>query len=1180
MTDKLQSFINAANSTIFSSRDIVVDEDNKVKLGNLIFSEDAKTNENTIKAFRKALSEKYGVFGEHAFDTVLNHRIQTKKSLRACDIKKTLSQISQLKMRRFAREITRQLDTDPSFRELPREKRAQIRQNLSSKPFSNINFKEIKDENTLFKKVSERITAEIDYVIGNEGYERAALGDVVTEKKFAENEATGLANLKEQLGAKDTSVEDHVKAGKIGVGMPINRSTLNPMVFEKLKDNGVEPGFIYHQDWSLNDSRSLMQEWDSEESIQILDNLKKQNDSLRMACEGLDLREQILKCGYAHPAVMSAVADFIIEQEMKNPDSEMYKAFEEKFHAYDPQNYKDVDPELLKKGLFVQIRNAVLGVKDKNLILEYPVFKRFNTHHIMKLDYNEADRLKKKNAAHAGRFMRPERVAHNRRFGTLYRLNSAKTADSVSAGAVTEALANDLSRILGIPTQELKIVRAKYSDGHPKIMLEAKYADDYKDFERGFLRNGRIVSPKGLPVEKLGKYKGFFLVTADRDAVGSRGQNKGISQGKFFAIDPGHSLEGNSKYLEVDDDFTFKDTYTFGIGGDVITKPRFNNFSVFDDDTRFNKLKGVIVMRNAKNDGKIEKLFDDYKKAFDPNEPGIDEAEVKLRKKITDDIIEKEKEFYDSLQKILNVADNQIHLYDDLQAEGPEIQEKAINTIENLEKLTSPTTWVSKDKSVALEHLEVIKESRVPWQAHVDGDSIVYNCDEPLNAAAKALLEKVAQNSGAVLEIAADGTAKITVSKENREHFFEAFSEKNVMKETHPEEAENRRLGGDGLLEAKVYESPLINNTPVEISSKPPFVIPPNLSVNIGDTNVIFVQSQYEKMIMETPDAQRPKNVEELKALIQARVEKGREILKDVLAGNGFRHKATTRNVACLTLALHAATLNKKEFNERGAFSISDPDGRLYQWLDTCKEVYTRTSTHAKQYHHNTVDGHMNMPRGLDIPTGVGGLMGGMKTLHYFTLPAVNGQPRRLYLKTETHGIYNSTISKEEDQQSRSPGMQCRGRRSTDVKESMLHCGSLATVFTRKGDNLGNRKEDFPSSVKLAMNTAVTKLNKEGFKAEAKKIVVGNEDSKFKKNNGGIRQLIQNMIEILQISRSEEDQIKIQAIMNEVMQEIDAYAEETADGGNRKRSGNVAARIGNEVMLDPKDFEFKSDFSL
>lgn len=67
------------------------------------------------------------------------------------------------------------------------------------------------------------------------------------------------------------------------------------------------------------------------------------------------------------------------------------------------------------------------------------------------------------------------------------------------------------------------------------------------------------------------------------------------------------------------------------------------------------------------------------------------------------------------------------------------------------------------------------------------------------------------------------------------------------------------------------------------------------------------------------------------------------------------------------------------------------------------------------------------------------------------------------------------------------------------------------------------------------------------------------------------------MIEILQISRSEEDQIKIQAIMNEVMQEIDAYAEEKAEGGNRRRSGNVAARMGNEVMLDPKDFDFKDE---
>ena len=39
----------------------------------------------------------------------------------------------------------------------------------------------------------------------------------------------------------------------------------------------------------------------------------------------------------------------------------------------------------------------------------------------------------------------------------------------------------------------------------------------------------------------------------------------------------------------------------------------------------------------------------------------------------------------------------------------------------------------------------------------------------------------------------------------------------------------------------------------------------------------------------------------------------------------------------------------------------------------------------------------------------------------------------------------------------------------------------------------------------------------------------------------------------------------------------DAYAEEKAEGGNRRRSGNVAARMGNEVMLDPKVFDFKAE---
>ena len=116
----------------------------------------------------------------------------------------------------------------------------------------------------------------------------------------------------------------------------------------------------------------------------------------------------------------------------------------------------------------------------------------------------------------------------------------------------------------------------------------------------------------------------------------------------------------------------------------------------------------------------------------DPEEPGIGPEEKALRLRIHADIRKKEDEFNDSLAKVLNAAGNQFHLYDDLAGEGPAVQQKAIETIENLEKLTSPTTWVSPKGQVPLKHLSVIPETRVPWRGHVDGDNIVYHCDQPL----------------------------------------------------------------------------------------------------------------------------------------------------------------------------------------------------------------------------------------------------------------------------------------------------------------------------------------------------------------------------------------------------------------------------------------------------------------
>ena len=243
----------------------------------------------------------------------------------------------------------------------------------------------------------------------------------------------------------------------------------------------------------------------------------------------------------------------------------------------------------------------------------------------------------------------------------------------------------------------------------------------------------------------------------------------------------------------------------------------------------------------------------------------------------------------------------------------------------------------------------------------------------------------------------------------------------------------------------------------------------------------------------------------------------------------------------------------RKEYNERGSFSVDDPDGRLYQWLDTCKELYLRTSTHAKAYHHEAVDGHMNMARGLDIPEGMGGLMGGMRTLHYFALPETPAHPRRLFLKCETYGIYHNTISKADEEQSRAPGMQTRQVRKGDASESIKHCLSLVTVFTRMGHNEGNRKENTPVAILHAMEAAQRDLRRAGLDNLADML---GRDVK----GGGIRKLLENFTDVLGVAPQNET---MNAVTDTIMDAIEAYA--------ANLSGEASRRMGNEVMLDAKD---------
>ena len=797
----LKSFVQAADATSFSTRSLIAGDGSRTaRLGNFIFSQSSDVNDKTMSAFRAALAKKHGVLGERAFDTVLSQRQQLHKDLRACDVKAVLSKLTTIKRNSLISEIKRQFDTDPRLRDLHSDLWKKLRDGVTGdKAMLKAMAKGCKTQEDIVSSAQEAIQNMLDRLPRQKHPVRHSPA-VAPEKEAAPDEPTGLKSLKLVFHGGDGSVEDRMGKGQVGTGQRVNHSSANPMLLDELKKNGVEPGIIYRRDWSSNDTKLMLEKIDTPENRAALDELKRQCPATARKCRGLPLREQIMLFGRAHPAGMAAVTDYMLEKGMADPSSAIYRSFCKRFPRTPPDQWRTLGDARVKKELFVQIRDAVMSVGPK--CQDYkrsPVFQHFSERHILKLDYNESSRIGLGRSS-LSLFLRPERTGQRYGvFGPGYRLCTSSTANAISAGAVTEALANDLTRIAGVPSQDLRIVRGEYRDGHPKLMLEATFAKDYSDIGPTFLKDGQVVHPDGKNLEKLGKYKAFFLTLADRDAVGSRGQNKGFSEGRFFAIDPGHSLEGNGEKLTIRDDFSFEDS------GHSLAS-RFANYTVFDDDTRFAKLEGAVRLRKLQQDGAFKKLFDSYRAAFDPEEAGIPPAEKDLRKAIIASIGKKEAEFNANLARMLGAVQNQLELYDAIAPAGREMQEKVIETLANLEKLTSPTTWLSPHKEVPLEHLSVIPETRIPWKGRFIRPDLVFQSQNPLPPEAQDRLRRFATASGSQVRFDASGIARLVIpGRSVRNGALDVFAESAVASVTHPAEFAARSNGGTGLDEGKSY---------------------------------------------------------------------------------------------------------------------------------------------------------------------------------------------------------------------------------------------------------------------------------------------------------------------------------------------------------------------------------------
>lgn len=736
MPVNLQTFTDfAAQHTVRVSKNIHVHEaDGQMEVGSASFKQtlgrDLKANQRTMAAFRSCLSERYGVFGEHAFDAVLGARADVGKTLRAKDIASVMRALSPtdtgtvrqtMIAARFANEASRQAETNP--RAVAANVTGALKERLQACFENDLFFAQAvrgcENQAELSRLIEGKINAILDM---NElpGARRTLAVDAAPAPAPAAGHPqvpTGLQALDgDTFGGAETSVEDRVRAGAFGAGMRVNESGVK-YVFEKLKTSGVEPGFIVRKDWTAADTQTMM-------------------------TDGTDLDQ---------------VAREVLEQRLGRP-----------LTAQD-------DVRTLKAQHFVAIRDAAMAGAGN--------VRRLTERHIVKLDYNENDRRVRHGAAHIGTFRLPVRnaIKGGAFKGAFFRAFRLTTANEASAGAVAEALANDLTRAMGVPTQELSLVKGRYSDGHEKLMLVSKFAHGYRDFDGNFLKDGRLVGRQdahGNVIEQpedIGRYKAMFLLLADRDAVGSHGQNKGIVNGHFFAIDPGHSLEGNGAALEIHDDFSFKDTQ-----GGVFEK-RFLNFSVFDDSNRSEKLKGMVAIRDAFVHGDFDNIFNEYEARFPADDPHADQA---LSQAIQTRIREMRAEFNGQYDRMMGVFGEQIDVYDHFVALTPGDDATAcrvIDAVENLERLTSPTVATSKHGEVQLRHLEVTPETRVPWKVRVAPDgAVVYSCDR-LPEGRKPLLENMLQGAGVTeVEAGTDGSFTFMVPQANLPAFLGAFTEDAV----------------------------------------------------------------------------------------------------------------------------------------------------------------------------------------------------------------------------------------------------------------------------------------------------------------------------------------------------------------------------------------------------------------
>ncbi len=357
-------------------------------------------------------------------------------------------------------------------------------------------------------------------------------------------------------------------------------------------------------------------------------------------------------------------------------------------------------------------------------------FPKFTKKHYWKLHYAEPSR--------GGKVQVDYRQSNN----LIHWAGTAELRREKNLGALMEVIANDIYNILGFGGQKLSLRLMSYEDGHPMFVLDGTHVtgpngETFKTLNASLLQDaanqgeGRIEGNQlphpdsqeltRIDERQLGSALLKALLMGDRDKVGPNGDNLGyvvvngvailmnIDPGKSFEEAPWWGADRMSLKDDVRSDCTFDHKVCladkFLIGG-------YKNFSIFSDTTLANRMQGMrdIVSQWPQ----VMQLFDIYIEFFKTHEAVLDPCD---KREPQDDPMWKHLENQKTRLMTRKIAFERVF------QERLDLSDDELNLLDNLEKLTSPTTKYADvikagiKQEIELKHLRIVdpKANRVTW---------------------------------------------------------------------------------------------------------------------------------------------------------------------------------------------------------------------------------------------------------------------------------------------------------------------------------------------------------------------------------------------------------------------------------------------------------------------------------